>query len=270
MSLLHAFILGIVEGITEFLPVSSTGHLILVGYWLGERDEAATVFEVFIQLGAILAVLWHYKGIFLDAARPATREPGARWFFATLLIAFVPAAVAGFLAHDWIKLRLFNPTVVGMSLVIGGVVMLGIERWHHSVAVSGAAASTSAKSLDFRTALGIGLAQVLALVPGVSRSGATIMGGMSLGLTRPVATEFSFFLAVPVMIAATLYDLLKSRDILTTADAPAFGMGLIVSFLGALVVVRWLLRYVSDHSFVGFAWYRIVAGAALLVTSRTW
>jgi undecaprenyl-diphosphatase len=260
--LLEAVVLGLVEGATEFIPVSSTGHLIVASAWLGRTGEVAKTFDIFIQLGAILAIVWLYRARLMEAVLAARSEGPSRRFLLNLLIAFLPAAVVGFLAHDWIKQHLFRIPVVAAALVVGGIVILLIERWRPRETVD------RADAVPARTALGIGLAQVLSLVPGTSRSGATIMGGYVLGLSRRAATEFSFFLAIPVMLAATLYDLLKSLHALTTADAPAFVVGFVVSFLTALVVVKGFLAYVSRHSFTAFAWYRIVFGALLLLFAR--
>jgi undecaprenyl-diphosphatase len=258
--LLKAAVLGLVEGATEFVPVSSTGHLIVVSNWLGLLDERTKTFDIFIQLGAILAIVWLYRARLGGAVLAARHEPRSRRFLGNLFIAFLPAAVIGFLAHDWIKARLFNPTVVAVALVAGGILILLIERWAPAPRV------TDVAELPPRTAWGIGLAQVLSLIPGTSRSGATIMGGYVLGLSRIAATEFSFFLAIPVMLAATSYDLLKSWSSLVPADAPVFIVGFIVSFISALVVVRAFLSYVSHHSFSAFAWYRIAFGILLLLT----
>jgi undecaprenyl-diphosphatase len=260
--LLKAAVLGLVEGATEFIPVSSTGHLILVSDWLGFLDERAKTFDIFIQLGAILAIVWLYRDRLGRSLAAARHEPMSRRFLANLLIAFLPAAMVGFLAHDWIKARLFNPAVVAVALVVGGVVILLIERWAPVPRIRDVA------DVPPRTAWGIGLAQVLSLIPGTSRSGATIMGGYALGLSRTAATEFSFFLAIPVMLAATSYDLLKSWSTLAPADAPVFAVGFIVSFLSALVVVRAFLSYVSHHGFSAFAWYRIAFGILVLLTQR--
>ncbi len=251
--------LGLVEGATEFIPVSSTGHLIVVSDWLHLRDERAKTFDIFIQLGAILAIVWLYRVRLNNALQSAGREPTSRRFLVNLLLGFVPAAVVGFLAHDWIKARLFNPAVVAWALVIGGVLILIIERWAPRPRVD------NVNALAPSTALGIGIAQILSLIPGTSRSGATIMGGYVLGLSRVAATEFSFFLAIPVMLAATLYELLKSWTSLAPSDVPMFAVGFIVSFVSALVVVKAFLTYVSGHSFAVFAWYRIAFGALLLV-----
>jgi undecaprenyl-diphosphatase len=258
--LLKAAVLGLVEGATEFIPVSSTGHLIVVSDWLNLVDERAKTFDIFIQLGAILAIVWLYRDRLARTVLAGRWEPRSRRFIGNLLIAFLPAALVGFVAHDWIKARLFNPTVVAVALVVGGLLILLIERWVAQPRV------IDVLDLPPRTALGIGLAQVLSLIPGTSRSGATIMGGYALGLSRVAATEFSFFLAIPVMLAATLYDLLKSWPALTPGDAPMFVVGFVVSFIAAVLVVRAFLAYVSGHSFAAFAWYRIVFGALLLLT----
>lgn len=258
--LLKGALLGLVEGATEFIPVSSTGHLIVVSDWLGLIDERAKTFDVFIQLGAILAIVWLYRARLWRTVADARQDPLSRLFLVNLFIAFLPAAIVGFLIHGWIKARLFNPTVVAVALVAGGVLILLIERLAPPPKVR------DASEVPPRTALGIGLAQVLSLIPGVSRSGATIMGGYSLGLSRTAATEFSFFLAIPVMFAATLYDLSKSWSVLAPGDIPLFAVGFIVSFVSALVVVKAFLSYVSGHSFSVFAWYRIAFGAALLLT----
>jgi len=194
----------------------------------------------------------------LEAVVRARHDPSSRRFWLNLLVAFLPAAVIGFLFHDWIKARLFNPTVVAASLVVGGVAILLIEWWNPRATIP------DVSGVPPRTALGIGLAQVLSLIPGTSRSGATIMGGYVLGLSRTAATEFSFFLAIPVMFAATLFDLFKSRAALSPADAPVFAVGFLISFVSAAIVVKAFLAYVSHHSFAAFAWYRIVFGAALL------
>jgi undecaprenyl-diphosphatase len=260
--LIEAAVLGIVEGVTEFIPVSSTGHLIVAGDWLDFTGEAAKTFEIFIQLGAILAILWLYRARFAEVARTLAQEPASRRFATNLLLGFVPAAAVGFLAHGWIKAHLFTPSVVAWALVAGGIVMLAIEHWRPRVTVRDAA------DLAPRTALGIGVAQVLALVPGVSRSGATIMGGYLLGLSRTAATEFSFYLAVPVLAAAAIYDLLKSLDQLGVAQVPLFAVGFVVSFLSAIVVVKGFLRYLVSHTFNAFAWYRIGFGLLLLWFSR--
>lgn len=259
MLLLKAAVLGIVEGVTEFIPVSSTGHLILAGDLLGWKDVRAATFEIFIQLGAILAIVWLYRSKISGVLKSARYNPESRQMILNLAIAFLPAAILGFLIHDWIKEQLFNPVTVAWALLAGGIVMLIIEKWHPAVTVA------DVDHIPSRKALGVGLAQCLSLFPGVSRSGATIMGGLSLGLSRRAATEFSFFLAIPVMFAATIYDLLKSRGALTAADAPVFAVGFIVAFISALIVVKAFLAFISRKSFAGFAWYRIIFGALLLI-----
>lgn len=265
-TLLQAAILGVVEGATEFLPVSSTGHLIVAADWLRFTGETAKAFEIFIQLGAILAIVWLYRDRIATVLRTAPSDPRSRRFVLNLLIAFLPAAIVGFLFHDAIKRYLFNPVSVALAFVLGGIAILLIEQWRPAERVR------KVDDVPPRTALGIGLAQVLSLIPGTSRSGATIMGAYCLGLSREAATEFSFFLAIPVMFAATSYDLLKSRHLLHAADVPVFAVGFIFAFLSALVVVRAFLSYVSRHTFRPFAWYRIAFGVLLLVWYRhhTW
>jgi undecaprenyl-diphosphatase len=254
-----AVILGLVEGATEFIPVSSTGHLIVVADWLNFEGDSEKTFEVFIQLGAILAILWLYRAKFVHALAGWRRDPVSRRLIINLAVAFLPAAIIGFLAHDFIKEALFKPEVVATTLILGGLGIFAVERFKGPERVA------SADDIPLRIALGVGLAQILALVPGVSRSGATIMGGLALGLSRRAATEFSFFLAVPVMIAATLFDLWSSRDVLSMSDAPVFTVGFIVAFVSALVVVRAFLAFVSTSTFRPFAWYRIAFGLLLLV-----
>jgi undecaprenyl-diphosphatase len=255
---LKAAVLGVVEGATEFIPVSSTGHLILAGHWLAFEGDTATTFEIVIQLGAILAVLWLYRARVLGPLAQARTSQEARRFLLNLLIAFLPAAIVGFLIHDFITERLFTPRVVAISLVLGGVAILCIERWHRPPT------ALAVEEITPRKALGIGLAQCLSLIPGVSRSGSTIMGAIALGTARVPATEFSFFLAIPIMFAATGYDLLKNLDALSAADLPVFAIGFGISFLTAVVVVKAFVGFVSRHSFAPFAWYRIVFGAILL------
>ena len=262
MLLVKAAVMGLVEGATEFIPVSSTGHLILAGKWLGFDSYANhETFDVFIQLGAILAVVWLYRQKVFGVVAAAPRDPNARRLIWNLLIAFAPAAVVGFFARDFIKEVLFDTTIVAIALVLGGIAILLVERWHKTRAVT----TESVDDIRPPTALGVGLAQLLSLVPGVSRSGATIMGGLSLGMSRLAATEFSFFLAIPVMVAASGYDLFKSRHLLSAADAPVFAAGFVVSFIAAMVVIRALIRFVSSNTFVPFAWYRIAVGLLLLV-----
>ena len=255
--ILKAIILGLVEGATEFIPVSSTGHLIIASEWLDFTGDRAKTFEIFIQLGAILSVVWLYRKTFLGLLT-SWAERGPRRLFLNLAIAFLPAAIVGFLFHDWIKEHLFNTFTVAIAMVAGGILILLIEALKPATRVQ------ATEEIPPMTALGVGLAQVLSLFPGVSRSGATIMGGYCLGLSRRAATEFSFFLAVPVMFAATLFDLAGSTDHLVAADAPLFAAGFVVAFISALIVVKAFLGYVSHKSFAVFAWYRILFGGALL------
>lgn len=253
---LVAAILGVVEGITEFLPISSTGHLIVAGDLLGFTGERAATFEIFIQLGAILAVAWLYRARFWSALAHA-RGPEGRAFLLPLFVAFLPAAVVGLALHHWIKAYLFTPSVVAAALVAGGVAILVIERRRAAPTIS------LTTPMPIRTAFGIGLAQLLSLIPGTSRSAATILGGFALGCSREAATEFSFLLSVPVLGAATLYDLFKSRGALGAGDLPLFTIGTVVAFLVAFVVIQRFLRYVAGHDFRVFAWYRIGFGLLL-------
>jgi undecaprenyl-diphosphatase len=255
----RAIVLGIVEGATEFIPVSSTGHLIIAGHFLGFTGEKAAVFEIVIQLGAILAVVWQFRQMLLRTVRDLPSDPAARRLVVALLIAFLPAAIVGIIIHDWITSTLFKPGVVVVSLIVGGFVILIIERLHPKPRAA------SVGEISFRVALGIGLAQCLSLVPGVSRSGATIMGALALGVGRPAATEFSFLLALPVMFGASALELYSNRELLSLADFPVFAVGFVTSFVAALLVIRFLLRFVAGHTFKGFAWYRIAFGALLLV-----
>ncbi len=255
---LAALVQGLVEGVTEFLPISSTGHLILSGHLLGFDDERAKTFDIFIQLGAILAIVWIYRVRFLEVARTISREPASRRFVTNLVLGFLPAGVLGLLLRHWIKAHLFTPIAVAWALLVGGVAILLLERWHRQDRVP------DARDLPPGTAFGIGVAQTLALFPGVSRSAATILGGYVLGLSRTAATEFSFFLAVPTLAAAAGYDLLKSLPDLSTADVPIFALGFVVAFVSAFIVVKAFLRYVAHHTFAVFAWYRIALGGLLL------
>lgn len=251
-SLLQAFILGIVEGLTEFLPISSTGHLILAGGLLGFNGEKAKVFNVAIQAGAMLAVVWEYRARFFSVDRQLYRN---------LLVAILPAAALGLLFGGAIKTYLFSPVPVALAFIAGGVIILVVERRTRVARVE------STRAMTWRDALKVGLAQCFGLIPGTSRSGATIIGGMLFGLSRAAATEFSFFLAVPTLIAAGAYDLWKSRDLLSAADLDMFGVGLVMSFVSAFVVIRWLVRYVATHDFRPFAWYRIAFGVLVLATA---
>lgn len=254
-SLIQALILGIVEGLTEFLPVSSTGHLIIVADLLGFHGERAKTFEIFIQLGAILGVVWHYRKKILAAA--GSRD-GHRLGL-NVFIAFLPAALIGLALHGLIKQHLFNPVTVALALIAGGVLILWIERLPLRARVQ------TLEQVRPGDALKIGLAQTLALFPGVSRAGATIMGGLLTGLSRPAATEFSFFLAMPTMLAATSYDLYKNLGILQWTDLPLFVVGFTSAFLTALLVVKAFLAFVTRRNFAPFAYYRIGFGVLVLI-----
>ncbi|MBS1202832.1 MAG: undecaprenyl-diphosphatase UppP [Chromatiaceae bacterium] len=261
--LLKALILGIVEGVTEFLPISSTGHLIIAGSLLDYTNDQAKVFEIVIQLGAILAVCWIYRQRIIEVILGMwTREREQR-FAINILIAFLPAVVFGLLFHHIIKTYLFNPLSVAGALIVGGIAILWIERRPRTERFA------SIDDITWREALKIGLAQCLALFPGVSRAGATIMGGLIFGLSRRAATEMSFFLAIPTMLAATVFDVYQSRDILSADDLPVFAVGFVSAFVFAMLAVKGLLRFISHHSFDAFAWYRIVFGLIVLGTAYT-
>lgn len=259
ITLLEALLLGAVEGLTEFIPVSSTGHLILFGDLLGFQGPPGRVFEVVIQLGAILAVCWIYRGRLIDTAAGMLAGRDAAWRFAlNILFGFLPAVVVGVLAHGFIKETLFNPYVVCTTLILGGLAILAIERLAPAPVVE------EVDSFRFRLSLKIGLFQVLAMIPGVSRSGATIMGARLLGVGRAAATEFSFFLAIPTMLGATVYDLYKNHAGLTADGWLVIAAGFVAAFLAALLVVRRVIGFVSRHGFVPFAWYRIGLGTLML------
>lgn len=254
--ILVAVVMGVVEGLTEFLPVSSTGHLIVVGDLLGQQGVDAASFEIFIQLGAVLAVVWHYRErLWAVAARVTT--PDGKAFVLPLFVAFLPAAIVGLLLHDWITAVLFRPLVVAAAMVVGGIAILIIERLHPEETV------TDGTRVPVRLAFGIGLAQLFALIPGTSRSATTILGGYLLGLSRMAATEFSFLLAIPVLGAATLYELAKGVRAGTMHVDLSLLVGTVTAFLVALLVIRGFLRFVSRHDFRPFAWYRIVFGLLL-------
>jgi undecaprenyl-diphosphatase len=256
MTLLKALVLGFVEGFTEFIPVSSTGHLLLIGHFLGFKSTGRA-FEVLIQLGAILAILSVYAGRLMQIAKALPVEPLARRFVAGILIAFFPAVIVGVLAHEFIKTVLFEtPVLVCAMLVVGGFVLLAVDRWPPTVRFKDPA------RYPWATYLVIGLAQCLAMVPGVSRSGATIVGAMMLGVSKRSAAEFSFYLAMPTMAGAFAYDLYKNRDLLSMDDAAVIGVGFVAAFIAALVVVRALLDFVGRHGYAPFAWWRIIVGTA--------
>lgn len=264
MLLLKAAVMGVVEGLTEFLPVSSTGHLILAASLLDMPGEKTKLFEVVIQTGAIMAIVSLYASKLWQTVVDLPRERSAQRFTANVLIGFFPAALAGFLFIGQIKAVLFQPLVVALGFIVGGLVIL----WAEWLQKRGAVVHVhSVDDVRWTDALKVGLVQCTALVPGVSRSGATIIGAMLLGFNRKAATEFSFFLAIPMLFGAATYDLYKNYALLTTADIPMFAVGLVVSYLSAWVCVRWLLRFVADHSFVVFAWYRIAFGLVILGTS---
>jgi undecaprenyl-diphosphatase len=265
LTFVTALVLGIVEGLTEFLPISSTGHLIVAGSLLGYTGDQAKMFEIVIQAGAIFAVCWEFRQRLLDAARNVLRKPAATRFVVNLAIAFTPAAVLGLAFAHTIKAHLFAPVPVACAFIIGALVILWAERRERARASP--PRIDDVDSMRWQDALKIGFAQAFALIPGTSRSGATIIGGMLFGLSRRAATEFSFFLAIPTLFAATIYSLWKDRALLDAAALPMFGVGFIAAFISAFVCVRWLIRYVSRHDFRPFAWYRIAFGLFILATA---
>lgn len=256
---LTILLMGITEGLTEYLPISSTGHLILLGDLLNFNDEKGKVFEIVIQLGAVLAVCFAYRSRLTQVVMTLPRSAQSQQFVLHLLIAFLPAVILGVLFHKTIKQYLFNPLNVGMMLVLGGIIIFLVEQRQPKNTID------SLEKLDKWTALKIGLAQCCAMIPGTSRSGATIIGGLLFGLSRPVATEFSFFLAIPTMFGAVVYDLYKNREILSIADLPMFSLGFVAAFLSGLIAVKLLLKYVSTHNFLVFAYYRIVFGTIIII-----
>lgn len=260
--LVKAALMGIVEGLTEFLPISSTGHLILAGSLLGFSDEKSKVFDIAIQTGAIFAVMIVYWQRLRDTMAGLGNDAQARRFALNVLIAFLPAVVLGLLFGKAIKAHLFTPLVVASTFILGGLVILWAERR--------APTTSRIDSVDAMTpmdAFKVGLVQCLAMIPGTSRSGATIIGGMLLGLNRKAATDFSFYLAIPTLVGAGAYSLYKERALLSVSDIPLFSVGLVFSFLSAWLCVRWLLRYIATHTFVAFAWYRIAFGIVVLATA---
>lgn len=263
-SYLIAVILGIVEGLTEFLPISSTGHLILAGGLLGYHSEKAKVFEIVIQTGAMLAIVWEYRRRFLDAAQGAFSDLAAQRFIRNLIVAFIPAGVLGLAFNSLIKSYLFFAVPVALAFIIGGVIILWVERGGQAARVDRV---INVDDMTWQDALKVGIAQTFALIPGTSRSGATIIGGMLFGLSRKVATEFSFFLAVPTLVAAGGYSLIKNRALLSADDIGFFAIGSFTAFVAAFICVRWLLRYITTHDFTVFAWYRIAFGLVILATS---
>jgi len=255
-----ALLLGLVEGLTEFIPVSSTGHLIVVSAWVGFTGKRAEVFQIFIQLGAILAVVWEYRGRLVALVRRLPVQLEARKFSGRVALAFLPSAALGLAVHGWISDHLFSPVTVAAALIAGGVAILVVES------LPLRARTHTAEGISTRQAFGIGLAQCLALWPGFSRSAATILGGLCVGLDRRAATEFSFLLAIPTMFAATGYDLYKNHGYLEAGDAVWLALAFAVSFGVGWISVRWLLNFVSRHTFRPFAWYRLVVGAVILMS----
>ena len=259
--LVQALIMGVVEGLTEFLPISSTGHLILAGSLIGFTGEKAKLFEIVIQCGAILAVVIEYRTRLLHAVTGVAHDPAARRFWVNLAVAFVPLAALGLVFGKLIKAHLFKPVPVALAFIVGAFVILWVERRQRVARIE------SMDQMNWLDALKIGIAQAFALIPGTSRAGATIIGGMLFGLSRKAATEFSFFLAVPTLVAASLYQLYKERALLSFADAGMWSVGFIAAFVSAFACVRWLLRYVSTHDFRPFAWYRIAFGVVVLLSA---
>jgi undecaprenyl-diphosphatase len=261
---LKALILGLVEGLTEFLPISSTGHLILAGDLLNFNDERGKAFEIIIQAGAILAVCWEYRSKITTVVK-GLGQPESNKFVFNLFVAFLPAAVLGLLFAHKIKEYLFQPVPVAAAFIIGGVLILWAEKRQHVIRVE------SVEAMNWTDALKIGLAQTLALIPGTSRSGATIIGGLLFGLSRRTATEFSFFLAIPTLLAATVYEVYKNRELLLNSqgDVMLFVIGFVTAFVSALIAIRALLKFISQHDFVVFAWYRIIFGIVVLITAYT-
>jgi undecaprenyl-diphosphatase len=262
--LLKAAIMGVVEGVTEFLPISSTGHLILAGALLGFHDDKAKVFDIAIQTGAILAVIIVYWQKIRQTVVALPTQRQAQQFSMNVLIAFFPAVILGLLFGKAIQANLFTPTVVASALILGGLVILWAEKRQQS-----AVRIHDVDQMSWRDALKVGLVQCVAMIPGTSRSGATIIGAMLLGLSRRAATDFSFYLAIPTLIGAGAYSLFKERALLALDDLPIFTIGLVFSFISAWVCVRWLLRYISTHSFAPFAWYRIAFGTLVLGTASS-
>ena len=265
--LLKAAVMGVVEGLTEFLPISSTGHLILTASLLNFTGEKVKVFEIAIQTGAMFAVIWEYRERLARTLAGLGSDPQARRFASNLLVAFIPAVVLGLAFNKTIKAHLFHPVPVALAFVVGGLIILWVERGRR-----GSVGRARVESVDDMTpadALKVGLIQCLALVPGTSRSGATIIGGMVFGLSRRAATEFSFYLGIPTLMGAGAYSVWKERAALSLSDWPMFAVGLVVAFFAALLCIRWLIRYVSTHDFVPFAWYRIVFGGLVLLTAWT-
>ena len=272
---LKAALMGIVEGLTEFLPISSTGHLILAGSLLDFTGETVKVFEIAIQTGAMLAVIWEYRQRLAATVTGLATEPAARRFALNVLVAFIPAAVLGLLLGKVVKEHLFHPVPVAMAFIVGGLIILWVERRHRGqfgerdLEGMRRARVESVDQMSGLDALKVGLVQCLALIPGTSRSGATIIGSMMFGFSRKCATEFSFFLGIPTLMGAGAYSVWKQRDLLQWSDLPMFAVGTVFAFFSAWLCIRWLIRYVSTHDFTVFAWYRIVFGLVVLATAYT-
>jgi len=263
---LKAIIMGLVEGFTEFLPISSTGHLILAGSLINFTGEVAKVFEIAIQAGAILAVMWEYRARIATVLGGLASDSRQQKFVVNLIVAFLPAAGLGFLFSKAIKAHLFAPVPVALAFIVGAFVILWAERRHK--VLPGSHRVETVDDMNMLDAFKVGCAQCFALIPGTSRSGATIIGGMLFGLSRKAATEFSFFLAIPTLLAATVYSVIKARHDLHATDLPLFLIGGVAAFVSAFLCVRWLLRFISTHDFTGFAWYRIVFGILVLVSAH--
>ena len=263
---IKVIIMGIVEGLTEFLPISSTGHLILAGSLLNFTGDKVKVFEIVIQAGAMLAVCWEYRVKIARVIIDFRSDIAARRFVVNLLVAFLPAVLLGLAFGKAIKAHLFKPVPVALAFIIGAFIIMIVEKRNRRTLFTRVDSVDDMSLLD---ALKVGLAQCFALIPGTSRSGATIIGAMAFGLSRRAATEFSFFLAIPTLFGATVYSLYKERALLSAADLPMFGLGAFAAFVSAFLCVRWLLRYISSHDFLWFAWYRIVFGAVVLATALT-
>jgi undecaprenyl-diphosphatase len=266
--LIKAAILGIVEGLTEFLPISSTGHLILAGSLLNFTGEKAKVFEIAIQTGAIIAVIMLYWQRCWGTVTGLASDPKSRKFAVNVVIAVLPAILLGLIFGKLIKAHLFTPQVVATTFILGGLIILWVEARNKKNPSRGARVD-HLDDLSWQDALMVGVIQCLAMIPGTSRSGATIIGGMVIGLSRKTATEFSFFLAIPTLIGAGVYSLYKERALLSTADIPMFAVGFVFAFLSAWLCIKWLIKYVSSHTFIPFAWYRIVFGIVVLITAHT-
>ena len=262
--LAKALVMGVVEGLTEFLPISSTGHLILAGDLLGFSDDKAKVFEIVIQTGAMLAVVWEYRVKFWTVVAGLASDRSAQRFALNLLVAFMPAAILGLAFSKLIKSHLFHAVPVALAFIVGGFIILWVER-----SLRPRVRVERVDDMTWLDALKVGIAQAFALIPGTSRSGATIIGGMLFGLSRKAATEFSFFLAVPTLIAAGAYDFWKNRALFSAGDIGLFTVGSVAAFVSAFLCVRWLLRYIATHDFTPFAWYRIAFGAVVLATAYT-